>query len=114
MLSLTLFGGNRIDASVLEPGERLVCLVFLGGLEVDFTGCTEPPLQEIVVVSLLGGVNLKVRPEQAVRLEGFSVLGGRNVEPRRLAAPTSSALDDLPLEISAYSLFGGINVKRKS
>ena len=113
MFSLTIFGGNRIDASALDPGERIVCLVLLGGLEIDFTACDDPSMFDIVAVSLLGGVNLKVRSDQAVRLDGFSLLGGRNVEPRRLPAPDRAAKhDDMPLEIAAYGLFGGINVER--
>ena len=113
MFSLTLFGGNRIDASALEPGERIVCLVVLGGLEIDFTACRDPSLHDITVVSLFGGANLKVRAEQPVRLDGFSLLGGRNVEPRSLPAPDSAEADELPMEVAAYAIFGGVNVERK-
>jgi hypothetical protein len=115
MFNLTLLGGNRIDASVLEPGERLACLVLFGGLEIDFTACASAPLVEIFAVTILGGLNVKVRPEQPVRLDGFSVLGGRNVEPCRLPAPSAEAADgEVPIEIAAYGIFSGINVERKA
>ena len=114
MFSLTLFGGNHIDVSVLDPGEPLVCLVVFGALEIDFTTCAEAPLIDVTAYTIFGGVNIKVRPDQPVRLEGFSVLGGRNVEPRRLPAPETAAHDDLPLELTAYAIFGGVNVDRKS
>jgi hypothetical protein len=114
MFSLTLLGGNRLDGSELEPGESLFCLVLFGGLELDFTSCAELPVADIVVVSLFGGATIKVRPEQHIRLSGFSLLGGRSVEPRRLPAPSNDAEpDDLPLELSAYALFGGVAVKRE-
>ena len=57
-----------------------------------------------------------------VRLNGFSVFGGRSVEPRRLPNPDAGAQrsngadgedeEELPLEINAYAVFGGVDVKR--
>ena len=113
MFNLTLFSGNRIDASALEPGEPLFCVVVFGGLVIDCTACEDSALQDITVVSVMGGVNLKVRPDQPVRLDGFSFLGGRNVEPRRLPGLEMTPADDLPLELSAYAFLGGVNVERK-
>jgi len=120
MFSLALFGGNKIDANDLEPGERVVGLALFGGMELDFTAVPDP-LVDLVLIALFGGVTVKVQPTQPVRLAGFSVFGGRDVEPRQLPAPTASApsaasasVDDepLPLEINAYAVFGGVNVKR--
>lgn len=117
MLSLAIFGGNRIDGASLDACERVVGLALFGGLEFDFTTAPPPPAIELVAVALFGGVNVKVRPEQEVRMTGFSVFGGRNVEPRRQLPPpvaiTAEGDDDLPLEIAAYSVFGGISVERK-
>lgn len=109
MFSLAIFGGNRIDGSVLEPGEPLTCLVLFGGVDVDFTACEAPPLSGITVVSIFGGARVRVRADQPVRIDGLSLFGGRTVEPRSLPPPGE---DPLPLTITAYSLFGGVRVER--
>lgn len=120
MLSLAIFGSNRVDSSMVDPGERVVSFAVFGGIEMDFSD-PAPPI-DITIIALFGGVNVKIHPRQAVRLSGFSLFGGRTVEPRRALAPpqaTASAADDnddfeLPLEIDAYAIFGGVNVKRVS
>ena len=122
MLSLAIFGNTRIDWSEIEAGERILGLALFGGLEVDFTLVPAPPAIEMTLVSVFGGVSVKVRPRQAVRLLGFSVFGGRSVEARRPLPPSHSQppaapdVDDdedaLPIEIQAYAIFGGINVER--
>jgi hypothetical protein len=121
MFSLAIFGGNKIAGSELEPGERAVALALFGGMELDFS--TAPaPFVDVVVIALFGGVVLKVEPTRPVRLAGFSIFGGRHVEPRRLAAPNGSASNasteqgeddqEFPLEINAYAVFGGVSVRR--
>jgi hypothetical protein len=120
MLSLAVFGGNRVDGSMLDPGERLTAIALFGGIDFDFASVPPPPAAEVVIVAVFGGASVKVRARQAVRLSGLSIFGGRSIDPaRQIAPPTASAsqLDDdadldLPLEINAYALFGGVNVKR--
>src|SRR5215470_7601143 len=119
MLSLAIFSGSKIDGSELDPGERVVGLTLFGGLELDFTA-VEDPLVDLVLVTVFGGVTVKVLPNQPVRLGGFSLFSGREVAPRQLRAessratgPRSDGSDELPLEISAYSLFGGVSVERE-
>ncbi len=124
MLSLAIFGGNKMDGSMVEPGERVVALCLFGGIHMDFVSYPPPPATEVIIVSVFGGANLKVRPEQDVRLFGFSFFGGRSIEPRRLPPPAhqqpaTRVRDhddedfDLPLEITAYAIFGGVSVKRE-
>ena len=118
MLSLAIFGGNHVDGSMLDPGERVVALALFGGIDIDFASAPPPPGVEVVSIAVLGGVSFKVRPRQPVRLSGVSIFGGRNVEPPPLpspAAPPTHDLDDdidLPLDIIAYAVFGGVNVER--
>jgi len=120
MLSLAIFGSNRVDGSMIDPGERVVSLALFGGIEMDFSGAPPAPDIDVTIIAMFGGVNVRVHPRQAVRLSGFSLFGGRHVEPRRaLAAPDprgQPAADDedfdFPLEIDAYAIFGGVNVKR--
>lgn len=116
MLSLAIFSGNKIDGSMLHPGERFFGLALFGGLDLDLTNA--PPELEVTVVAIFGGAKVRVRPDEEVMFDGFSLFGGRTIEPRRQQSPPSSARasDDVdapfPLDILAYSLFGGVAVKR--
>jgi hypothetical protein len=120
MFSLAIFGGNKIDGGDLQPGERAVGMAVFGGLEMDFTA-TAAPFVEVLVIAFFGGVVVKVPPARSIRLTGFSLFGGRNVEARRLPPTTSvssaasdidDGTDELPLDINAFAVFGGVNVKR--
>ena len=122
MLSLSIFGGNRVDGSMLDPGEQLVVFSVFGGTEIDFANCPPPPGADVLIISIFGGAELYVRPEQPLRLTGFGIFGGRSVEPRRqlpppATIPPSSSGDDepldLPLEVASYAIFGGVSVKRE-
>ena len=116
MLSLAIFGGHRIDGSMLDPGERIVALALFGGIEFDFVSAPPPPAAELIIVAVFGGASVKVHALQPVRMTGLSLFGGRSVEPMRHLPshePQSADEDlDLPLDISAYALFGGVSVKR--
>lgn len=121
MFSLAMFGGNKIDGSDLEPGERATGLALFGALEFDFTTATAP-FVDLVVIALFGGAVVKVLPNQAVRVTGFSLFGGRTVETRALPMPNDAeqgavqkgadADGGFPLEIGAYAVFGGVSIKR--
>ena len=116
MLSLAIFSGNKIDGSMLHAGERFFGLALFGGLDLDLTYA--PPELEVTIVAIFGGASVRVRPDEEVVFDGFSIFGGRSIEPRGQQSPQSSARvsDDegalLPLDILAYSMFGGVSVKR--
>jgi hypothetical protein len=117
MLSLAIFGGNRVDGGMIDPGERVVGVALFGAIDFDFASIPPPPATEVTIVAVFGGAGFKVRAQQALRLSGFSIFGGRNIEavPQLSAPPQpTDAVDEtaLPLEISAYAVFGGINIKR--
>jgi hypothetical protein len=115
MLSLAIFGGNNLDGSELHPGEQVTALALFGGVEIDLTSRAEADI-DLTCIAVFGAVNVKVRPEQAVRMTGFSLFGGRDVAPLQLPPPASGATDaddfGLPLEVSAYAVFGGVSVER--
>lgn len=52
---------------------------------------------------------MKVRRDQGVNMTGVSILGGRKVEP---ADSTEESELGLPLNVAAFSIMGGIDVKR--
>ena len=116
MLSVAIFSGNKIDGSMLHPGESFFGLALFGGLRLDLTNA--PPELAVTVVAIFGGAKVIVRPDEEVMFNGFSIFGGREIEPRREQPTQSSArvADDedapFPLDILAYSMFGGVSVKR--
>jgi hypothetical protein len=108
MFNVAILGGANVDGSKAEPGERVLSLSLLGGANLDFASKPPPPEVSIVAIAILGGINIRVRPEQEVKLSGFSLLGSRGVSPPR-GNPDEFAL---PLEVTAYSLLGSVNVNR--
>jgi hypothetical protein len=122
MVSLAIFSGNKIDGSMLHRGESFFGLALFGGLDLDLTSA--PPEHAVTVVAIFGGARVRVRPDEAVVCEGFSVFGGRNIDLRRRQTAASSSESSatisededapLPLDILAYSMFGGVTVTRAS
>ena len=122
MVSLAIFSGNKIDGSMLHRGESFFGLALFGGLDLDLTSA--PPELAVTVVAIFGGARVRVRPDEDVVCEGFSVFGGRNIDLRRRqtaanrseSSATTSDDEDapLPLDILAYSMFGGVTVQRAS
>ena len=122
MVSLAIFSGNKIDGSMLHRGESFFGLALFGGLDLDLTSA--PPELAVTVVAIFGGARVRVRPDEDVVCEGFSVFGGRNIDLRRRQTAANSSESSatisededapLPLDILAYSMFGGVTVKRAS
>ncbi|HEV2170551.1 MAG TPA: hypothetical protein VGR40_06370 [Candidatus Binatus sp.] len=81
-----------------------------------------PPELAVTIVAIFGGAKVRVRPDEDVVCDGFSIFGGRKIDlcRRETAANSSewsSTISDdedapLPLDILAYSVFGGVTVKR--
>jgi len=122
MVSLAIFSGNKIDGSMLHRGESFFGLALFGGLDLDLTSA--PPELAVTVVAIFGGARVIVRPDEDVRCDGFSVFGGRKIDLRRRQTAANSSESSatisededapLPLDILAYSMFGGVTVTRAS
>lgn len=121
MFNVAIFGGSKIDGGDLDPGERVISLALFGTAELDFASSPLAPGVDVTLIAIFGAASLKVRPQQQVRLSGFDLFGARHVEPLQLppsAAATAARSDDEdvdePLEVTAFSLFGGVKVVRKN
>jgi hypothetical protein len=122
MVSLAIFSGNKIDGSMLHRGESFFGLALFGGLDLDLTSA--PPELAVTVVAIFGGARVRVRPDEDVTCDGFSVFGGRKIDLRRRQTAANSSESSatisededapLPLDILAYSMFGGVTVTRAS
>lgn len=114
MIHLAIFGANKIDGSTVDPGEQVIGLALFGGLEFDFTQCPAAEGAELMIFAIFGGATVKVREEENVMFSGVSIFGGRSMEPKHERHDRESDGDRIPfpLEVAAYSLFGGVSVKR--
>ena len=109
MFNVAIFGTGRVDGSRADPGERLVSLSLFGGAELDFASAPAPPEVQVVILNLLGRTTVRVRPDQEVKLSGFALLGSKTVDPPRPGEDDFA----LPLEVTAFSLLGGVSVSRE-
>jgi hypothetical protein len=74
---------------MLYPGERFFGLALFGGLDLDLTSA--PPELEVTIVAMFGGARLRVRPDEEVMFDGFSLFGGSTIEPRCQQSTLSSS-----------------------
>jgi hypothetical protein len=116
MFTLAIFGANSVDGSAMYPGEQIFGLALFGGLEFDFIEFPPPPGAELTIVSIFGGAKVKVRQVADVTFTGLSLFGARRIDSAR--GPQSESRREAgeeippPLDIAAYSLFGGVHVQR--
>ncbi len=109
MFNVSLFGSGKVDGSRADPGERVIALSIMGGLEVDFASAPAPPEVQVFAVSIMGSAEVKVRKDQQVKLSGFSLMGRRQIDPLE---PGGDEFQ-LPLEVTAFSLMGRVDLKRE-
>lgn len=113
MFSLSIFGGNTVDGGSLEPFEPITALALFGGGVIDFSAGPPPPGVDVTAVALFGGIVVRAHPKQAVHMTGLAIFGGKSVDPRELTDGTEADEEfDDPLHVQAFTMFGGVAVKR--
>ncbi len=99
-------GGLRLSGRLRLP-RRLLHIALLGGMDLDFSQAElSGPQLDVVKVSLLGGVSLVVPADVRVEVNGFVLLGGKDIERR----PESAASDRI-VRVRAFGLVGGVRVR---
>ena len=80
----------------------------MGGTDLDLRDCQlRPGRNELDIVCVMGGVDLKVPPHWNVRLEVSPIMGG--VDDKRNNIEISDP--DSILVIKGYCMFGGLEVR---
>ncbi|WP_182909670.1 hypothetical protein [Microbispora sp. H13382] len=87
------------------PADTVV-LTPLGGADLDFSDAEIAPVTSVTKISIAGGVRLRVPADSTVEVEGFSLFGGRRVDP---GTPDSSGP---VIRVRNYGVFGGVRVTR--
>jgi predicted membrane protein len=87
--------------------ERTTILTVIGGADLDLGRATLPAAgARLTKVSLVGGTRIVVSPDVRVEVRGLSLVGGKNVERVRDAAPDAPVL-----RVRAFALVGGVRVQ---
>ncbi|RGA06635.1 hypothetical protein DI270_002200 [Microbispora triticiradicis] len=102
---VSLLGGLRHRGQGRMPADTVV-LTPVGGADLDLGDAEMAPVTTVTKVSLVGGVRLRVPADAAVEVEGFSLFGGRAVDPA-----TAGASGPL-VRVRSYGVFGGVKVTR--
>ena len=98
-MDLAILGGRKIT---LPSGwQRRTFVPILGGAEIDARARPGEDAK-LTIVTLLGGVNVKVPQGARVAVDGVSVLGGRRVETTPAEGPE--------IAVRAFTVLGGSHV----
>ncbi|MER8185996.1 hypothetical protein [Kitasatospora sp. NPDC094015] len=103
-LHISLIGGTRLEGE--EVHSRTLTASLIGGAAVDLTEVEIPDGAELKItkLSLIGGVNLRVRPDVRVVVSGLRLGGVRDEGPTEPGGPT--------VHVNAWGLLGGVSVVR--
>ena len=105
---LALMGGAQRKGQ-WDPPARLYVASVMGGVELDFRYADLlEGITDVIVLTVMGGVNIVVPPDLDVDANGVGLLGGFKSLSRRAGDP------DAPLlRIKGLAVMGGVNVKVK-
>ncbi|MEN3540418.1 hypothetical protein AAH991_35270 [Microbispora sp. ZYX-F-249] len=102
---VALLGGLKRRGPGRAPADTVV-LTPLGGADLDLSDAEIAPVTSVTKISIAGGVRLRVPAECTVEVEGFTLFGGRRVDP---GTPDSSGP---VIRVRNYGVFGGVRVTR--
>ncbi|OPG14262.1 hypothetical protein B1L11_02890 [Microbispora sp. GKU 823] len=102
---ISLLGGLKRRGPGRMPADTVV-LTPVGGADLDLSEAEIAPVTSVTKISIAGGVRLRVPADVTVEVEGFSLFGGRHVEP---GTPSPSGR---VVRVRNYGVFGGVDVTR--
>jgi hypothetical protein len=104
---VSIIGGTTRRGRWRVP-QRSVSVSIIGGNDLDLCEAElSAPEVELISVSVIGGLSLRVPRGVRVVVEGISLLGGRST---RLDEPSIGAAAPT-IRVRAFSLIGGVSVR---
>jgi hypothetical protein len=104
---ITPVGGPR-PHGWWRPRRRTVAVTLIGGADLDLTEVEIDALPiTITKVSLIEGVRLRVPPAMAVKVSGFSLFAGHQIEP-----PSNGGASAPLVRPRSFGIIGGAHVSR--
>jgi hypothetical protein len=108
--SISILGGHHRHGRWSLPA-HLVHVAILAGTSYDLSEAELcGPRSALTVISLLGGMRLRVPEAVRVEVDGFSFLGGRHVDDGAFPPPPDAPL----VHFRVISILGGLHVTRGS
>lgn len=105
---VAVFGGADRKGRWLVPVHTNVVTIF-GGVELDFRQAVLTRREVTVnITCVFGGVDITVPPGVRVVNEGSAVFGGISISADDTVAPDAPVI-----RLTGFTLFGGVDVKRK-
>ncbi|NJP27290.1 cell wall-active antibiotics response protein [Microbispora hainanensis] len=105
---VSLIGGLKRRGAERMPADTVV-ITPVGGADLDLRDARIEEVTSVTKISLLGGVRLRVPADVTVEVEGFSLIGGRSVEPGPPDTPDASGR---VVRVRNYSVIGGVDITR--
>lgn len=103
-MNIAIFGG--FGKRPLPPGwKRETALVALGSGELDISDVPPAEGAKLTVVAIFGSARIVVSPGTKVRMQGFSIFGGRESSVAHGEGPE--------VNVNAIAIFGGVRIKEK-
>lgn len=102
-----IFTGEKVDCRGKVFSGAEINAIF-GGVDYDLRGAVIEPDSAIKATAVFGGINIFVPENVKVRVKSTAIFGGTSNKARR---PDDGAEDVITLYVSAFSMFGGIDIK---
>ena len=101
-MDVSIIGGREI--TLPQGWQRQTLVLVVGGAEID---ARAKPGQgaTLTIVTIFGGVDLKVPAGAKISVAGFSLLGGRHVE--------ITPGDGPEIAVRVFTVFGGVQITDK-
>jgi len=105
-----MFGGSKRSGR-WTPGEKIIAVGVMGGVELDFRDAIlSPDVTEITAVAVMGGVEIIVPPGVHVDTGGLAIMGGFEHKGDESIEPPP----DAPvIRVNGIALMGGVEVKTR-
>ncbi|WP_130491593.1 hypothetical protein [Motilibacter rhizosphaerae] len=96
--------GGYSKSGAFELAEDTLVVTAVGGVSLDLTSATLPPVSTITKISLVGGMSVRVPAGVRVEVEGFAL---------PLITKQSAPSGDGPLvRLRCYGALGGVSVRQ--
>ncbi len=87
---------------------RISAVAVMGGIEIDLRSTPLPPVTEISILAVMGGVVITVPAGVRLESSGFAIMGGFEDQ---LSQPGSTRPDAPVVRVSGFAFMGGVEIK---
>ena len=109
MRCTAILGASKLGKGPWRPGRKVTAIAFMGGCEIDFREAElEDGVTEVKAISILGDVNIVVKPDIPATISGISILGSKNISRTKELIPSLNAKESI--RVKTTCILGGCYV----